>query len=354
MNVVPAFVGRAGYFPGFLASFHHLLAGLLRTVDVHLAHPVQHLFPGSLAHRRALPLDQVAHHCPPDSARSSASFMLSSMALLYHLRHIQPYLSADPLELAANVFAAISVCAFIAAIDPLSCSPCPGRMPPPPGRGGRRFAARPWAPVLLLQLSFRLFRPSPMMEISALLGAAHHRRPVHLLSPLARLHRDRAARAGSAHHSPPGHALRLCPRNPVGAAGDRFVFLGYRVFHFVPHLRPRRPAHRPLILFVVVVLFLRLRVARPLSLVDRPALLPRGLFRRPGSCSSFPNKRAPSPKPSLCCGPSPSASAKRCMWSANLVPAAPRASLSICSTPRGFLRTCEIVSLETIPRPSAL
>ena len=42
---------------------------------------------------------------------------LLQYGLLYHIRFIRPYLSAfDPLELAGNVFAAISLCIFIAAI----------------------------------------------------------------------------------------------------------------------------------------------------------------------------------------------------------------------------------------------
>ncbi len=50
-------------------ALHHLLANLRHSVDVHLAHPVQHLLSRPLPYRHPPPVDQVAHHCSPDPDR---------------------------------------------------------------------------------------------------------------------------------------------------------------------------------------------------------------------------------------------------------------------------------------------
>ena len=117
------------------------------------------------------------------------------------------------------------------------------RCPPPPGRGGRRFAARP-GPGARPAGDLHPFRKAGHGD-GAFLGPAHRGRPVHLLSPLARLHRHRAARPRPAHHPPPGHALRLCPRHAMGSASHRLCLPGLPPLPLCSYLRPRGPAHRP-------------------------------------------------------------------------------------------------------------
>jgi sigma-B regulation protein RsbU (phosphoserine phosphatase) len=188
--------------------------------------------------------------------------------LLYHLRHIQPYLSAfDPLELSANVIAAISVCAFIAAmLRKLFTVSAPDAR--------RRLAVVAagsllgLTPILLLQLRSVLFI-TPVME-SVPSWALITVGILFTFFPLSLAYTVIVQRALD---------LRIILRQGTRyafARGTLWVlqlvvasFLGYRIFHF--SVSSGRIAHliAP-VAFVLVVLFLRLRIARPLSLwIDR-------------------------------------------------------------------------------------
>jgi hypothetical protein len=92
-----------------------------------------------------------------------------------------------------------------------------------------------------------------------------------------------------------------------------FAFLGFRIYRFA--YASGRIAHLiASIILVVVVLFLRLRIARPLSLwIDRRFF--REAYSADRSCLSFLSKPAASLKPSLCCARLWTASARRCTLS---------------------------------------
>src|SRR6201992_840815 len=115
MNVVPVFSSRIGYFPGFLTPFtifweifaiQWMLISLI-LFSIHF--PVRSRT--DIRHPWIKWLIII-----PQIAIVPAQIALA-YGRLYHVRFIQPYLSAiDPLQVAGNVFAALSLCIFIAAI----------------------------------------------------------------------------------------------------------------------------------------------------------------------------------------------------------------------------------------------
>src|SRR5580658_2179011 len=112
MNVVPAFIGRVGYFPGFLAPFTifwqifafqwMFISLILFSIDFPVRSRTDIRYPWL---KWLIIIPQI----PIVPATCALQY-----GLLYHIRFIQPYLSAfDPLVLAGNVFEAISLCIFI-------------------------------------------------------------------------------------------------------------------------------------------------------------------------------------------------------------------------------------------------
>jgi phosphoserine phosphatase RsbU/P len=265
MNVVPAFIGRPGYFPGFLAPFTifwqifaftwMFVSLILFSVYFPVRSRTDIRFPWLkwLIIIPQIPLLPV--------------MCALQYGLLYHARFVQPYLSLfDPLELAGKVFAAISLCVFLTAIVSKLF-----HVPEPDAR--RRLAVVAAGsvlgliPVLLLLLN-STFSAKPVFEMApswALLTVA----VLFTCFPLSLAYTVIVQRALD---------LRIILRQGTRYAFARgtlwvlqaivVVFLAVRIFRFA---HSPGPAHliAPVV-FVVVVLFLRLHIARPLSLwLDR-------------------------------------------------------------------------------------
>jgi sigma-B regulation protein RsbU (phosphoserine phosphatase) len=115
MNVVPAFIGGAAYFPGFLAPFtlfwqtfseHWMLISLIL---FSIYFPVRARFDRRFPWLKWLLI-------LPQIPLIPATIVLE-WGVLYRIHLIQPYLSLfDPLERSGNIFAIITLCVFIAAI----------------------------------------------------------------------------------------------------------------------------------------------------------------------------------------------------------------------------------------------
>jgi sigma-B regulation protein RsbU (phosphoserine phosphatase) len=268
MNVVPAFIGRPEYFPGFLApftAFWQIFA-------------LQWMFISLILFSIYFPVrsrTDIRHPwikwliIVPQIAIVPAQFAIE-YGRLYHVRFIQPYLSAaDPLVLAGNFFAAISLCVFIVAIvRKLFAVPAPA----PDARRRLGVVAAGsllgLGPVLVLLVTSTLSEKT-VMEVApswALLTVA----VLFTFFPLSLAYTVIVQRALD---------LRIILRQGTRYAFARgtlwvlqvivFTFLGFRIFHF--SRTSGRVAHliAPVV-YVVVVLFLRLRIARPLSLwLDR-------------------------------------------------------------------------------------
>jgi hypothetical protein len=170
-----------------------------------------------------------------------------STALLYHNRFIQPFLSANRSARSGGERLCFHLSVHLHSRDrgQTICRACArAGCAPSPRRGGRRLGARSWTAA------------GPAGDLhclgengsggGALLGPDHHCRPVLLLSPLARLHRDCPARLRPAHHPSPGNALCLCSRHSMGPAGHRGGHLpGLPAGSLCSCLRARGPAHWP-------------------------------------------------------------------------------------------------------------
>src|SRR6202044_3695239 len=268
MNVVPVFIGRTGYFPGFLAPFtvfwqNFALQWMFVSLILFSIH-----FPVRSRTDRRHPWIKWLLIVPP-ILMSPAQFALE-YGRLYDNRFIQPYLSAtDPLEFAGNFFAAISLCVFIAAIvGKLFAVPAPA----PDAR--RRLGVVAvgsllgLGPVLVLLVTSTISQKT-IVETApswALLTVA----VLFTFFPLSLAYTVIVQRALD---------LRIILRQGTRYAFARgtlwvlqiivFTFLGYRIFHFA-HTSGRAPQLIAPVVFVVIVLFLRLRIARPLSLwLDR-------------------------------------------------------------------------------------
>ena len=275
MNVVPAFIGRAAYYPGFLTPFTvfwqifseqwMFISLILFSVYFPVRSRTDERFPWLkwLVIAPQIPLFLASWSC--------------STACCITCGTSSPILSAIvPLQTRGKCLCcAFSVCIFIAAMMSASSLPFPLRRRTP-------AAAWEWWPrVRLLGLGTGT-RPaghdppsSPKKPVhgkrGSLLGPPHRSGILFtLFPPFARLHRDRAEGPRPAHHPAPGHPLCVRPGHPLGAAGDRgFTFLGFRLYHFAHRLRPSgRILISPSRSSCSLSLFLRLRIARPLSLVD--------------------------------------------------------------------------------------
>jgi phosphoserine phosphatase RsbU/P len=261
MNVVPAFIGRVGYFPGFLAPFTifwqifafqwMFISLILFSIDFPVRSRTDIRYPWL---KWLIIIPQI----PIVPATCALQY-----GLLYHIRFIQPYLSAfDPLVLAGNVFESISLCIFITAIISKLF-----HVPEPDAR--RRLAVVAagsllgLGPVLALLLT-STFSEKRVMETApswALFTVA----VLFTFFPLSLAYTVIVQRALD---------LRIILRQGTRYAFARgtlwvlqaivFVFLAIRIFHFAHASGPAAHLIAPVV-FVVVVLFLRLRIARPLS-----------------------------------------------------------------------------------------
>jgi phosphoserine phosphatase RsbU/P len=269
MNVVPAFVAyHTGYFPGFLTPF---------TIFWEIF-SIQWMFISLILFSIYFPVrsrTDIRHPwikwliILPQIPLVPAHFFLE-YGRLYDHRFIKPYLSAsDPLDVATNIFAAISLCIFIAAIiGKLFAVPAPA----PDAR--RRLAVVAagsllgLGPVLVLLVTSTL-SDKTVMDVAppwALFTVA----VLFTFFPLSLAYTVIVQRALD---------LRIILRQGTRYAFARgtlwvlqvivFTFLAFRVFRFTH--TSGRVAHLIIpAVFFVVVLFLRLRVARPLSLwIDR-------------------------------------------------------------------------------------
>ena len=268
MNVAPAFTARTGYFPGFLTPFTifwQIFAWqwmFISLILFSIYFPVRSRIDTRYPWIKWLLII-------PQIPMVPLNFVLE-YGRLYHIRFIRPYLSAtDPLELAGNVFAAISLCIFIAAIV--------GKLftvPAPAADARRRLAVVAagsllgLGPVLVLLVTSTL-SDKPIMDLApswALLTVT----VLFTFFPLSLAYTVIVQRALD---------LRIILRQGTRYAFARgtlwvlqaivFVFLGFRLFHFA-HVSGRVAYLIAPVVFVVVVWFLRLRIARPLSLwIDR-------------------------------------------------------------------------------------
>ena len=268
MNIVPAFISRTGYFPGFLAPFtifwqifvvQWMLVSLI-LFSIHF--PVR-----SRTDIRHPWIKWVI--ILPQVAIVPAQFALA-YGQLYHARFIQPYLSAiDPLQVAGNVFAAISLCVFIAAIvGKLFAVPAPA----PDARRRLGVVAAGsllgLGPVLVLLVTSTLSAKTVMDALPswALITVG----VLFTFFPLSLAYTVIVQRALD---------LRIILRQGTRYAfaqgtlwvlqGIVFTYLGFRVFHFA-HTSSRWAQLIAPVVLVLVALFLRWRIARPLSLwIDR-------------------------------------------------------------------------------------
>ena len=268
MNVVPVSIGRTGYFPGFLAPF---------TIFWQIF-AVQWMFVSLILFSIYFPVrSRTDTRHPwikwliivPLILIAPAQFAIE-YGLLYHNRFIQPYLSAsDPLEFAGNIFAAISLCIFIAAIvGKLFAVPAPA----PDARRRLGVVAAGsllgLGPVLVLLVTSTLSEKTVMETAPswALLTVA----VLFTFFPLSLAYTVIVQRALD---------LRIILRQGTRYAFARgtlwvlqaivFTFLFFRIFHFA-HASGRGAQLIAPIVFVVIVWFLRVRIARPLSLwIDR-------------------------------------------------------------------------------------
>jgi phosphoserine phosphatase RsbU/P len=266
MNVVPAFVGRVGYFPGFLTAFtmfwqiFAFQAMFVSLILFSIYFPVRSRTDMRFPWLKWL---VIVPQIPIVPAMWALQY-----GLLYHVRFVRPYLFAfDPLALTGSVFAAISLCIFITAIVSKLF-----HVPEPDAR--RRLAVVAAGsvlgliPVLVLLLS-SAFNEKPVLEMApswALFTVA----VLFTFFPLSLAYTVIVQRALD---------LRIILRQGTRYAFARgtlwvlqaivFVFLGFRIFHFA-HTSGRAAQLVAPVVFVVIVLFLRLRIARPLSLwIDR-------------------------------------------------------------------------------------
>jgi phosphoserine phosphatase RsbU/P len=266
MNVAPAFIARTGYYPGFLTPFTifwQLFAEQWMFISLILFSvyfPVRSRIDARYPWIKWLII-------VPQIPLVPATFALE-YGLLYHVRFIQPCLSAfHPLELAGNVFAAISLCIFIAAIISKLFY-----VPEPDARRRLGVVAAGsllgLGPVLVLLVTSTVLA-KPVIEMApswALLTVA----VLFTFFPLSLAYTVIVQRALD---------LRILLRQGTRYAFARgtlwvlqasvFAFLGFRIFRF-SHTSGLAANLIAPVVFVVMVLFLRLRIARPLSLwLDR-------------------------------------------------------------------------------------
>ena len=268
MNLVPAFISQVGYFPGFLAPFTifwrifafqwMFISLILFSIYFPVRSRTDIRYPWL---KWLIILPQI----PIVPAMWALQY-----GLLYHARLVRPYLAAfDPMETAGNVFAAISLCIFITAIISKLF-----HVPEPDAR--RRLAVVAagsllgLGPLLILLLN-STFSQKPILEMApswALFTVA----VLFTFFPLSLAYTVIVQRALD---------LRIILRQGTRYAFARgtlwvlqiivFAFLGFRIFHFAfAHTSGRAAQLIAPVVIVVVILFLRLRIARPLSLwIDR-------------------------------------------------------------------------------------
>jgi len=266
MNVAPVFIAKPGYFPGFLAIFTIFWQNfavqwmLISLILFSIYFPVRSRVDARLPWIKWLVII-------PQILLVPLNFAIE-YGVLYRIHFIQPYLSAvDPLELAGNVFAAISLCIFIASIIRKLFI-----VPTPDARRRLGVVAAGsllgLSPVLVILVT-STFSDKPLIEVAppwALLTVA----VLFTFFPLSLGYTVIVQRALD---------LRIILRQGTRYAFARgtlwvlqtvvFTFLAFRLYHFAYASGRAVQLVAPLA-FVVVVFFVRLRVARPLSLwIDR-------------------------------------------------------------------------------------
>ncbi len=261
MNVVPAFIGFTGYFPGFLAPFTIFWQ--------HAA--IQWMFISLILFSIYFPVrSRTDQRFPwikwvlilPQIPIVPISFFLE-YGLLYHNHFIQPYLSAfAPLELAGNVFAALSLAIYIVAVVV--------KLFTVPTADARRRLGVVAAgsvigltPVLVLLVNSTILEraPTQMEPTWKLLTIAI----LFTFFPLSLAYTVIVQRALD---------LRIILRQGTRYAFARgtlwvlqaivFLFLAFRLYHFARTSGRAAQLIAP-VLFVVIALFLQLRIAQPLS-----------------------------------------------------------------------------------------
>ncbi len=266
MNVVPAFIGRPGYFPGFLTPF---------TVFWQLF-ALQWMFVSLILFSIYFPVrSRLDARYPwikwtlivPQIALIPAQCALQ-YGRLYHHRFLERFHAlSEPLEIVGNVFAALTLCVFIAAIV--------RKLLTVPTKDAKRRLGVVAAgsllglgPVLILLL-VTTFSPRPLFEMApswALITVGI----LFTFFPLSLAYTLIVQRALD---------LRIILRQGTRYAFARgtlwvlqaivFVFLGVRIFRFSHESGPGLHLIAPLI-WAMLVWFLRRRIARPLSLwLDR-------------------------------------------------------------------------------------
>lgn len=269
MNEVPAFLGRPGYYPGFRAPFtffwqtFSLRWMLISLVLLAVYFPVRSRIDQRHPWIKWLLI-------VPQILIVPAAIGLR-YGVLYNIHAIQPYLKATaPLDFFGNLFAALSLLVFITAIvRKLFAVPAPdARRRLGVVAAGSLLGLSPALAVLLLstfagRTLFEIGRAYPWIFGAALLLTA--------LFPLSLAYTVIVQRALD---------VRIFLRQGTRYALARgtlwvvqwavIVYLGYRLARFV-----QEPGHHLIhliapVVIVILVLFLRLRVARNLSLwLDR-------------------------------------------------------------------------------------
>jgi sigma-B regulation protein RsbU (phosphoserine phosphatase) len=261
MNVVPAFIGTTGYFPGFLVPFTlfwqqfafqwMFISLILFSIYFPIRSRTDERFPWM---KWLLILPQLP---------TFAVTLFLQWGLLYHNHFIRPYLTAfHSLETAGSIFAPISVFVFIAAIVVRLFT-----VPAPDARrrlgvvaAGSLLGLTPVL-VLMLHATFSAELPLQMAPSWVLLTVAI----LFAFFPLSLAYTVIVQRALD---------LRILLRQGTRYAFARgtlialqigvFVFLGFRLVLFIRTSGRSAQLIAP-VLFVVIALFLRLRIARPLS-----------------------------------------------------------------------------------------
>jgi sigma-B regulation protein RsbU (phosphoserine phosphatase) len=263
MNVVPAFLGRVGYFPGFLTPFTIFwqnFAFQLMFVSLILFSIYFPVRSRTDVRHPWLKWLIIVPQIPLVPAHIAVYY-----GLLYYNHFTQPYLAAiDPLDLAGSVFASLSLCIFIAAIiGKLFAVPAPA----PDAR--RRLTVVAVGSVLGLGPVLVLLVTSTLSIKTVLEGAPSWAlftvAVLFTFFPLSLAYTVIVQRALD---------LRIILRQGTRYAFARgtlwalqaivFIFLGFRLVRFT-HASGRVGQLIAPIVFVLVFLFLQLRVARPLS-----------------------------------------------------------------------------------------
>jgi sigma-B regulation protein RsbU (phosphoserine phosphatase) len=261
MNLVPVFVGSTGYFPGFLTPFTIFWQRFaIQWMYVSLI-LFSIYFPVRSRTDKRFPWIKWVLILPQIPVIPIIFFL--QWGLLYNSHFIQPYLSAfDPLETAGNVFAAISLSIYIAAVvvKLFTVPAADARRRLGVVAAGSVIGLTPVL-VLLIHSTISGKAPTQMEPTWELLTIAG----LFTFFPLSLAYTVIVQRALD---------LRIILRQGTRYAFARgtlivvqiivFVYLAFRLFHFA-HSSGRAAQLIAPVLFAVIALFLQFRIAKPLS-----------------------------------------------------------------------------------------